>query len=260
MTPEETGPRTAADEGPDTAPGGPARVALVTGGAQGIGLGVAEELLARGWHVHVNVRSASKRDAAAGTFGEGRVHGGDLVSRDAADALVEAVLAAEGRLDAVVHAVGPYRTARLSETSVDDFRAMYEGNVVTSLQVVEAARAALRESRGAYVFFGVAGMERWRAREVTSAYVAAKAALLVAVRALALEEAPHGVRANMISPGFVPHAEAAPDTVADDLHRKIPVGRPARMSEVAGAAAWLLSEEARHTVGQNLEIAGGWML
>ena len=182
------------------------------------------------------------------------------MSRDAAGALVEGVLAAEGRLDAVVHAVGPYRTARLSETSVEDFRAMHDGNVVTALHMIEAARAPLRDSGGAWVFFGVAGMERWRAREVTSAYVSAKAALLVAVRALALEEAPHGVRANMVSPGFVPHAEAAPDTVADDLHRKIPIGRPARMSEVAGAVAWLLSDEGRHTVGQNLEIAGGWML
>lgn len=250
MTPGETNPE------PTARP----RVALVTGAAQGIGRGVAEDLAARGWRVHVNVRSASKRGEAAAALGEDRVHGGDLVSPEAAEGLVRAVLAAEGRIDAVVHAIGPYRTGRLSESSVADFRAMQDGNVVTALNVIEAARPALRESQGAYVFFGVAGMERWRAREVTSAYVAAKAALLVLVRALALEEAPLGVRANMISPGFVPHAEAAPDTVADDLHRKIPIGRPARMSEVTGAVTWLLSEEGAHTVGQNLEIAGGWML
>ena len=117
-----------------------------------------------------------------------------------------------------------------------------------------------KKSSGAWVFFGCAGLERWRARKVTPAYISAKAALLVAVRALALEEAPFGVRANMVSPGFVPHAGAAPDTLAQDLHEKIPIGRPAEMGELAGLVAWLVSDEATHVVGQNVEVAGGWML
>lgn len=235
-------------------------VALVTGAGQGIGRGVAEGLVERGWVVHINVRDESKHSWAAASLGAERVHAGDLAESSTAVRAVDAVLAAEGRLDAVVHAVGPYATAPMSASGPSLFQEMWEGNVLTSLHIIDAARAALREASGSYLFFGCAGLERWRAREVTTAYISAKASLLVAMRSLALEEAQHGVRANMISPGFVPHEGAAPDTTAPDLHAKIPIGRPATMAEVTDAAAWLASKEATHVVGQNLEIAGGWML
>ena len=190
----------------------------------------------------------------------GCVRRGDLLDPEDARRVVAEVVEAEGALDAVVHSVGPYQTSPLSETAPETFEAMYQGNVMTAVHVVSAAREHLRRSRGAYVFFGCAGLERWRARTVTSAYIGAKAALLVMVRGLALEEAPHGVRANMISPGFVPHDGAAPDTLSPELQARIPQGRPARMEEVAATARWLVSEEAGHVVGQNLEVAGGWML
>lgn len=236
------------------------RVSLVTGGGQGIGLGTVQALLADGWEVHVNVRDEAKQSAARALVGAERVHGGDLAEAGVADRIVERVLEVDGQLDGVVHAVGPYRTSVLSATTLDDFRAMWEGNVQTALHLIEATRGAVREARGAYVFFGCAGLERWAARRQTSAYISAKAALFVVVRALALEEAAHGVRSNMISPGFVPHSGAAPDTLATELHAEIPLGRPASMEEVTGAVRWLLSGEATHVVGQNLEIAGGWML
>ncbi|MEC7232489.1 MAG: SDR family oxidoreductase [Planctomycetota bacterium] len=188
------------------------------------------------------------------------VHGGDLTRDGDAEALVAEVVAASGRLDAVVHAVGPYRTAPVSETPAAAYRELMEGNLMTAVAITDASREAVRQAGGAYVFFGVAGLERWRARSVTTAYVAAKSALLCYVRGLAREEAPHGVRANMISPGFVPHDGAAPDTVAPDMHQKIPQGRPATMEEVTGLASFLLSPSAGHLVGQNIEVAGGWML
>lgn len=236
------------------------KIALVTGSAQGIGLGVARSLVARGFRAHVVVRSGAPPPELVREFGDGNVHQADLVVPADARRLVASVLAAGGRLDAVVHAVGPYATAPLSTSPPELFREMLEGNLFTALHMIETARAALREARGAWVFFGCAGLDRWRARKVTTAYIAAKSALLVTMRSLALEEAPHGVRVNMISPGFVPHADAAPDTLDKRLQAEIPLGRAAEMREVADAAAWLVSDEASHVVGQNLEVAGGWML
>ncbi|MEM1449297.1 MAG: SDR family oxidoreductase [Planctomycetota bacterium] len=245
---------------PDSNPEDRQKVALVTGGDQGIGRGVAEALAEDGWRVHVTYRTPEKGRRAVERLGEERVHEADLVDGAAAARAVEAVIEREGRLDAVVHAVGPYATGPLSETGPETFDAMLRGNLFTAIHVVTAARAHLRAASGAYLFFGCAGLERWRAREVTTAYIAAKAALLVTVRGLALEEAPHGVRANMISPGFVPHEGAAPDTVSTELHERIPIGRAAEMREVTSAARWLLSDDASHVVGQNVEVAGGWML
>lgn len=236
------------------------RVALVTGGDQGIGQGIARDLQRRGWSVHVTYRQEAKGAAAQEWLGPDRAHRTDVTVPSECAATVRGVVEREGRLDALVHAVGPYTVAPLSETPPETFRSMLDGNLFSALLMVDEARPHLRTSGGSYLFFGCAGLDRWRARSVTTAYIAAKAALLVTVRGLAVEEARHGVRANMISPGFVPHEGAAADTLAPDLHGKIPLGRPARMDEVTGAAAWLLSDEASHVVGQNLEVAGGWML
>ena len=108
------------------------------------------------------------------------------------------------------------------------------------------------------MFFGCAGVESLRARREAAAYVAAKSALLVYMRSLALEEAPYGVRANMVSPGLVPHAHAS-----DDTHAKagdVPLGRAGEVADVANTVAFLLSADAAHVTGQNLDVAGGWLL
>lgn len=236
------------------------KIALVTGSAQGIGLAVARRLAADGYGVHVVYRSGPAPPELEAEFGGGQVHRADLVDPAAAQRLVADVLATSGRLDAVVHAVGPYATAPLTASPPELFRELLDGNLFSALHVVDAARAPVRDARGAWVFFGCAGLDRWRARKVTTAYIAAKSALLVTVRGMAREEAPHGVRVNMISPGFVPHPGAAPDTFDARLQAEIPLGRAAELREVAGAAAWLVSAEASHVVGQNLEVAGGWML
>ncbi|MGK0481154.1 MAG: 3-oxoacyl-[acyl-carrier protein] reductase [Planctomycetota bacterium] len=239
---------------------GDGKVALVTGAAQGIGRGVAAELVQRGYVVHASYHRDARRESTEELVGAGRAHQAELTRAEDARRVVEAVIGQEGRLDVLVHAVGPYLTRPLSETEPSDFEAMLQGNLFTSIHMMDAARAHIRSSRGAYLFFGCAGLERWRARQVTTAYISAKAALLVTMRGLSLEEAPHGVRANMISPGFVPHDGAAPDTMSEELQQKIPQGRPAEMREVTATAAFLVSESASHIIGQNIEVAGGWML
>src|SRR5438876_445034 len=81
-------------------------------------------------------------------------------------------------------------------------------------------------ARGHAVFFGTSGLAGFRARRATAAYAAAKSALFVLVKSWALEEAPHGVTVNLVSPGHVPHAGAHPDTLDEERLRAIPLGRP----------------------------------
>ena len=93
------------------------KTALITGSAQGIGLGVARALAARGWAVHVVHRSGPASAELVAEFGARRVHRAALVLAEDAERLVAEVLAVSGRLDAVVHAVGPYLTAPLAATN-----------------------------------------------------------------------------------------------------------------------------------------------
>jgi len=234
-------------------------VALVSGGVRGLGLATARELAGRGLRVHIGWRSSES--AARGLEREfpGRVHRADLEREDGARALVATVLEQDGRLDQLVHAVGEFRAGRLEEFEAADLRALFENNVASSVALFGAARAALRASRGAALFFGTAGLAAGRGRRTAAAYVAMKSALLVLVRSWALEEAPHGLRVNMLSPGLIPHAEAAPETLDPELAARVPMGRAGLPAEVARAAAWLLSSEASYVTGTDLEVAGGWL-
>ena len=147
--------------------------------------------------------------------------------------------------------------------STAQLRALFESNVFTAMEMADAARGALRaaahgEGDASMLFFGTAGLAGLGARTKTPAYAAAKSALAVLMRSLAREEAEHGVRVNMISPGLIPHAGAHPSTLDPTLHAKIPLGRAGTPSDVADGVHFLT--HARHITGQDLGIDGGWLL
>ncbi len=238
----------------------PPHVSLVTGSARGLGRAVAEALLERADQVHVVWRSSEASRAELEQAFPGRVHRADLVQPAQVEALVAAVLARDGRLDTVVHAVGEYTSGSLESLGAARLERLFASNVHSAALLLGAVRSALRGSRGCFVGFGCAGLESLRARRETAGYTAAKTALLVLLRSAALEEAAHGVRVNLVSPGIVPHDGADPDTLDPERIARIPLGRAGRPQDVAAAVRWLSGEEASHVTGQNLEVAGGWML
>lgn len=233
-------------------------VSLVTGSARGLGLAVARALARRGDLVHVVWRTAEPHTAELEREFPGRVHRADLLRADETQALVQAVLARDARLDHVVHAVGEYVTGSLDEAAAADLERMFASNVLTAFHVFNAVRPALRGARGSATFFGTAGLAGARARRETALYAAAKSALLVLVRSWARAEAAHGVRVNQVSPGIVPHAHAAADTHA--YAERVPLGRAGSPEDIAAAVLFLASDAAAHVTGQDLEVAGGWLL
>lgn len=238
--------------------GGP--VVLVTGGVRGLGLASARGLAARGARVHVAWRSSeAAAEALRAEFG-GRLHRADLASSAEASTLVEAVLARDGRLDGLVHAVGDYATGPLAELATLDLEHLFASNVFAAWNTLLAARAALRTSRGRVVLFGMAGLDGMGAKRRAAGYAAAKSALVVLARSLALEEAPHGVSVNVVSPGLVPHADAHPETLDPEIWSRLPRGEPTPIDAIADTVAWLLLDAPADLTGANLPVSGGWML
>jgi len=243
--------------------GEPGPVALVTGSARGLGAEAAQRLAGEGFRVHAVWRSSEDLVPRLEEQFPGRVHRADLCEEDEVSALLDAVLAIDGELHHLIHAVGDYSEGSLAETDGASFRRLFESNVFTARDMAQAARGPLREAAKAgadasMLFFGTAGLAGLGARTQTAAYAAAKSALSVLMRSLAREEAAHGVRVNMISPGLVPHEGAHLSTSDPELHAKIPLGRPGTPEEIADGVHFLAT--ARHITGQDLGIDGGWLL
>ena len=232
-------------------------VSLVTGSVRGLGLAVARAMGERGDRVHLVWNTSRERAAERETEFSGRVHQADLADAEETARLVREVLQTDGRLDHVVHCVGDYVSATLEETTTEDWRWMLRSNLESAIHLAAAVREELRRSK---VFFGCAGLSELRGRRRAAAYAAAKSALLVFARSLALEEAPHGVRVNTLSPGLFPHPGAHPETSDPELLAHIPLGRAGELAEVAAAALWLSSGGSSYVVGADLPVSGGWLL
>lgn len=225
-----------------------------------MGLAAARAMARRGDRVHLTWRGSAERAAALQAEFEGRVHALDLEDADATSALVARIVALEGRLDWVVDSVGAYGSGPLAELAASELASLWRSNVLTAMHLAAAVRGPLRASGGALVVFGCAGLDGLRARRDCAAYAAAKSSLLVLVRSMAVEEAPFGVRINMVSPGLVPHDGAHPETLDPALHARIPSGCAGTLEEIAAAVLFLTSDASAHSTGNDLTVAGGWML
>ncbi len=233
---------------------------VLGGAARGLGMATAQRFHARGWRVWIANRSRPAGKPAWLEPFEPRFAALDLTLPEQVELLAERVLALDGRVDALVQAAGEYVRGALETIDAATLARLFQSNVVSTLNMVNAFRAPLRARSGAIVCFGNAGQHAPRAYEETAAYAAAKSALLVLVRSWAVEEAPYGVRVNMLSPGHVPHPDAASDTNDPARWSKIPMGRPGTLEEVCDAVEWLCSERARYVTGSNVELGGGYQL
>jgi 3-oxoacyl-[acyl-carrier protein] reductase len=240
------------------------RVALVTGGARGIGRGVALELARRGCDVALCYRTS--RAAADATVLELEALGvralavqADVGQADAAQVLHDRVTAELGAPDVLVHAAGPYHRTALGDETPDGWRAMLAGNLDSLFYCARlAAPAMVARGWGRILAFGMANADRAVAFPSVAAHYVAKVGVLALVRSWARTLAPHGVTVNAISPGYI-DTGSSPDETAAALPR-IPAGRLGTVDDVVAVAGFLLSDAAGYTTGANVIVSGGWGL
>jgi len=218
-------------------------VAVVTGGASGIGAACCRLLEASGGEAHVVDRTG---DAPL-----------DVTDRAALDRIAEAL----PRLDVLINAAGVLTENRpVDELDPEDFRRNFEVNVLGTLNACQAFAVPLRVARGAVV--NVASQAALVSLPQQAAYTASKGAVAALTRSLAIDWAEHGVRVNAVAPGFTvtPMTEAffENETFTKAATARIPLGRLLRADEIAGAIVFLASPLASAITGVVLAVDGGW--
>ncbi|HEX8179842.1 MAG TPA: SDR family NAD(P)-dependent oxidoreductase [Pyrinomonadaceae bacterium] len=244
------------------------RVALVTGGARGIGRAIALRLAEAGAAVAVNylqaegaaqevVRAAAKFDVSATALGAD-------VSRPAeAEGLVRAVCEQFGGLDIVVCNAGLWAGAAVEELEEALWDKTLDVNLKGTWAVCRAAVPVLKR-RGWGRILIISSTAGQRGEAFVSNYAAAKGGQISFTKSLAPELAPYGITVNAIAPGWV-DTEMTAEVMGDEqrrheIERAIPLGRVADADDVALPALFLCSEWARHITGAVLNVNGGAVL
>ncbi len=228
-------------------------VALVTGGASGIGLGIARALAAAGARVHVLDRSAGPADASL------RFPACYLAEGVAPARVVAEIVAAEGRLDLVVQAAGITRDNVLREASDEDFESVLSVNLRRLPRPARRGAADAQAGRGRVL--QIASINGLRGKFGQSNYTASKAGLIGLTRTAARELGSFGITVNAIAPGLIrtPMTDTLPEPVLAKALAETAGGRLGTVEDVVGAALFLLSDEAAHVTGEVLRVDGGQM-
>ncbi|HUN42375.1 MAG TPA: SDR family oxidoreductase [Acetobacteraceae bacterium] len=226
-------------------PSDPDRVALVTGGARGIGAAIAARLARDGYRTIV----ADVGLAVAPTHGRAIVC--DVADEAAVAALLQDVRTAEGRLDALICNAGIMIRKPIAALSVSEWSRVLSINLTSTFLLVRAAEPLLRAAKGAVVT--IASTRACMSEPDTEAYAASKGGLVALTHALAISLGPD-VRVNCISPGWIFTKGDAPRAQDHAFH---PAGRVGTAEDVATLTAFLLGPDAGFITGAEFVIDGG---
>ncbi|MBW8617210.1 MAG: SDR family oxidoreductase [Hyphomicrobiales bacterium] len=231
------------------------KVALITGGARGIGFGVAEALLQSGYHVVV---AGLSDDEVAAVPARDKLLAYQLDVTD--DQAVADVIAKQSRLDALINCAGMILRGG-AEYEIASFQKVMDVNLTGTMRMCLAAREKLGAS-GHGVIINTASMLSYFGGPLTPAYAASKGAIVQLTKSLAVAWADEGIRVNAIAPGWIETdlTRGAREDAARSqaILARTPMKRWGIPADIGGVVAHLCSDEARFITGAVIPIDGGY--
>ncbi len=239
------------------------KVALISGGARGIGRAIALSLAEQGWSVAICYRTSHQPaqetiGALTGMGLRGMAEQCDVSDPKAAARFVRKVEKEWARIDALINCAGPYHRISLLEETIEGWHEMFDNNLHPVFYLSRLVTPGMKQRGwGRIVSFSMANADQMTAQPQVTAHYIAKSGILVLTRSLAKLLAPHGITVNAISPGFI-NSGSAPESELAAMTKNIPAGYVGAVSDVVGAVNFLLSDQARYISGANIHVSGGW--
>ena len=239
------------------------KVALVTGASRGIGKAIACKLAREGAKVIINYNGSKEKAEAVkseieAAGGQAEVYQCDVSDYTACETFIQTVIKEEGSLDILVNNAGITKDGLLMKMSEGDFDKVLDTNLKGAFNTIRfASRQMLKQKSGRIInmssVVGVIG------NAGQANYAASKAGVIGLTKAAARELASRGITVNAIAPGFIETdmTDVLSDKVKEASEAQIPLGHFGKPEDVAAAAAFLASEEARYITGQVLHVDGG---
>lgn len=241
------------------------RSVLVTGAASGIGLATTDLLAKEGWHVIAVDRDAAALEQLPQRLGE---HG-RLITTISLDVTNEAAIAdlairchsLPSPVIALVNSAGIGSNMRFAETTTEQFRRIYEINVIGAFALSQALAPVMRDNGGGSIV-NIASVSGIKGNLGRSAYGASKGALITLTKVMAVELADDRIRVNAIAPGPIETPMVKENHTAvtrEEWHRTVPMRRYGQPEEIASAIAFLVDEDrSSYITGQILAVDGGF--
>jgi meso-butanediol dehydrogenase/(S,S)-butanediol dehydrogenase/diacetyl reductase len=237
------------------------KVVIVTGAGSGIGAGAARRFLSEGAKVVLVSRHENELKKTATGFEEDAylLHKADVSDEKQVRTMVEAAVKRFGKIDVLVNNAGIAVMGKITDISAEDWRTPMATNIDGVFYCSKAAMPHLIESKGCIVMTSsVSGLG---GDDGMAAYNTTKGAVSNFTRALAIDHGPDGVRVNAVCPSFtltdLTKDMAKDKHVVDAFKKRTPLQGPALPEDIAGAIAFLASDDARYVTGVNLPVDGG---
>ncbi|MEO1658976.1 MAG: 3-oxoacyl-[acyl-carrier-protein] reductase [Pseudomonadota bacterium] len=235
------------------------KTALVTGATGGIGASIAKTLHAQGATVALSGRNEEKLASLQAELGE-RAHvlPADLSDLEACDALPGRAVEAMGSLSILVANAGITKDQLMMRMKPEEFEQVISVNLTATWRLSKACLKGMMKARHGRII-GITSVVGVTGNPGQSNYAASKAGMIGMMKSLAAEVASRGITANCVAPGFIatPMTDALTDDQKDNINGAIPAGRMGTPDEIAGACAYLASDEAGYVTGQTLHVNGG---
>lgn len=237
------------------------RIAVVTGGAGGIGSAIAADLASLGATVAVCDINEAGAQRVAGELNDAAAFGVDLEAPESVGAMVEAVLARYGRVDVLVNNAGWDSVGPFVESRPETWDRVIAINLRAAIQLTHQLLPGMTQRGwGRIVFISSDAARVGSTGEAV--YAACKAGLVGFAKTIAREAARGGVTSNVVCPGpsdtpLLAEVAAGNEKLIDALKRSIPLRRLGQPRDISGMVAYLCSERAEYVTGQTVSVSGG---